>query len=81
VAQLAGIPKSVVAAAKRKLAQLEQSNVASASSQSELFSSAEPAAELLVHPALSALEALQADDLTPKQALDALYQLKELMNE
>jgi DNA mismatch repair protein MutS len=55
--------------------------VASASSQSELFSSAEPAAELLVHPALSALEALQADDLTPKQALDALYQLKELMNE
>jgi DNA mismatch repair protein MutS len=81
VAQLAGIPKSVVAAAKRKLAQLEQSNVASASSQSELFSSPEPAAELPVHPALSALEALHADDLTPKQALDALYQLKELMNE
>ena len=80
VAQLAGIPKSVVAAAKRKLAQLEQSNVASSSSQSELFSSTEPATELPVHPALSALEALQADDLTPKQALDALYQLKELMD-
>lgn len=80
VAQLAGIPKSVVAAAKRKLAQLEQSNVASASSQSELFTRAEPATELPVHPALSALEALHADDLTPKQALDALYQLKELLD-
>ena len=33
-----------------------------------------------IHPALSALEALHADDLTPKQALDALYQLKELMD-
>jgi DNA mismatch repair protein MutS len=80
VAQLAGIPKSVVAAAKRKLAQLEQSNLASASSQSELFSRAQPAFELPVHPALSALEGLHADDLTPKQALDALYQLKELLD-
>jgi hypothetical protein len=26
------------------------------------------------------LEALHADDLTPKQALDALYQLKELLD-
>ena len=54
--------------------------LSSASSQSELFGSAEPAAELPVHPALSALEALHADDLTPKQALDALYQLKELLD-
>jgi hypothetical protein len=29
---------------------------------------------------LAELDALQADDLTPKQALDALYQLKALLD-
>jgi DNA mismatch repair protein MutS len=80
VAQLAGIPKAVVAAAKRKLQQLEQGNVAAASDQSDLFSRAEPLAETPVHPVLAELDALQADDLTPKQALDALYQLKALLD-
>lgn len=50
-------------------------------SQSELFSPVAPAVDMPIHPALSALEALQADDLTPKQALDALYQLKALLDE
>jgi DNA mismatch repair protein MutS len=80
VAQLAGIPKAVVAAAKRKLQQLEQSNVAAASGQPDLFSRAEPLTETPLHPVLAELDALQADDLTPKQALDALYQLKALLD-
>jgi DNA mismatch repair protein MutS len=80
VAQLAGIPKAVVAAAKRKLQQLEQSNVVVASGQPDLFNRAEPLTERPVHPVLAELDALQADDLTPKQALDALYQLKALLD-
>jgi len=81
VAQLAGIPKSVVAAAKRKLIQLERNNVVQDSTQPDMFTSNEAIVELPIHPALSALEAIQADDLTPKQALDVLYQLKALINQ
>ena len=79
VAQLAGIPKSVVASAKRKLQQLEASQIAQHASQPDMFSNAEVAADLPIHPAILALESIQADDLTPKQALDVLYQLKTLI--
>ena len=79
VAQLAGIPKSVVASAKRKLQQLEASQIAQHTSQPDMFSNAEVAADLPIHPAILALESIQADDLTPKQALDVLYQLKTLI--
>ncbi|MEX1032636.1 MAG: DNA mismatch repair protein MutS [Cellvibrionaceae bacterium] len=40
--------------------------------QSELFSAPAP------HPAVSLLEALDPDSLTPKQALDKLYELQQL---
>ncbi len=79
VAQLAGIPKSVVASAKRKLQQLETNQIAQHASQPDMFSNAEVAADLPMHPAIIALENIQADDLTPKQALDVLYQLKALI--
>jgi len=79
VAQLAGIPKSVVASAKRKLQQLETNQIAQHTSQPDMFSNAEVAADLPMHPAIIALENIQADDLTPKQALDVLYQLKALI--
>jgi DNA mismatch repair protein MutS len=75
VAQLAGIPKSVIAAAKRRLAQLEQQSVTTGP-QTDLF--ADPATEA---PAPSPLEELlmdiDPDSMTPKQALEALYRLKE----
>ena len=79
VAQLAGIPKSVVASAKRKLQQLETNQIGQHASQPDMFSNAEVAADLPIHPAIIALEDIQADDLTPKQALDVLYQLKALI--
>ncbi|HEX5538567.1 MAG TPA: DNA mismatch repair protein MutS, partial [Methylophilaceae bacterium] len=79
VAQLAGIPKSVVAAAKRKLLQLEQQNVAQGP-QADMFVSAQIEAEPLVHPAVSELESIEPDELTPKQALEMLYRLKNLIN-
>lgn len=79
VAQLAGIPKSVVASAKRKLQQLETNQIAQHASQPDMFSNAEVTADLPIHPAIIELENIQADDLTPKQALDVLYQLKALI--
>ena len=79
VAQLAGIPKSVVAAAKRKLAQLENNQLSQHSNQPDMFVSAAEPLEAPQHLAISELEAIQPDDLTPKQALKLLYQLKGLL--
>jgi len=40
---------------------------------------AEDVPEAPLHPAVSELEILDPDDLTPKQALEALYKLKSLL--
>ncbi len=77
VAALAGIPKSVVASARRKLTQLENQNI-EAGPQSDMFA-AEMPVEMPLHPVVGELEILDPDDLTPKQALEALYKLKSLM--
>ena len=76
VAQLAGIPKSVVAAAKRKLTQLENNQISQNTSQPDMFAANIELAEVPQHPVIAELEAMQPDDLTPKQALELLYQLK-----
>jgi DNA mismatch repair protein MutS len=76
VAQLAGIPKSTIAAARRRLAQLEQQSIA-AGPQADLFAAPE-ATELPPHPVLEALDDIEPDEMTPKQALEALYKLKGL---
>ena len=77
VAQLAGVPASVIRAARRHLAQLEQDGIAR-SRQPDLFASPaapEPAGEAALR---AALERIDPDALTPKQALESLYQLKRL---
>jgi DNA mismatch repair protein MutS len=78
VAQLAGIPKSVVASAKRKLAQLENNQIAPNINQPDMFAAKEEPAAVELHPVIAELEAIQPDDLTPKQALELLYKLKDL---
>ncbi|MFW5431536.1 MAG: DNA mismatch repair protein MutS [Methylophilaceae bacterium] len=78
VAQLAGIPKPVVASAKRKLSQLENNQVQQSEGQPDMFAATAEPAEAPQHPAVSELESIQPDDLTPKQALELLYQLKDL---
>lgn len=77
VAQLAGIPKSVVAAAKRKLTQLENSQLSKNANQPDMFAANIELEEALLHSVLAELEAIQPDDLTPKQTLELLYKLKE----
>jgi DNA mismatch repair protein MutS len=76
VAQLAGIPKSTIAAARRKLALLEQQSVNNGP-QVDLFSNAQPA-EAEPDPLQELLMDIEPDNMTPKQALEALYQLKGL---
>jgi len=78
VAQLAGIPKSVVTSAKRKLTQLENNQMQNSESQPDMFSPNVELEEPPQEPAMRELEAVQPDDLTPKQALELLYRLKEL---
>jgi DNA mismatch repair protein MutS len=80
VAQLAGIPKSVVATAKRKLTQLENNQIAQNASQPDMFAAPVETIEPPQHPVIAELETIQPDDLTPKQALELLYQLKEILN-
>jgi len=78
VAQLAGIPRSVVNAAKRKLTQLENNQVATSSEQPDMFVVDALPKEVAVHPVVSELEIIQPDDLTPRQALEMLYKLKNI---
>nr|WP_062666336.1 DNA mismatch repair protein MutS [Grimontia celer] len=82
VAGLAGVPKTVIQRAKKKLRQLEASgHEVVTGEQTTPTSSA--AAQLSLLPELSevekALADVEPDNLTPRQALDALYRLKALL--
>ena len=84
VAKLAGIPGPVLQAAQEKLEELERGEPArvtraaagerAPSPQPDLFTAAAP------HPVTTALEALDVDDLTPRQALEKLYELKSRLD-
>jgi DNA mismatch repair protein MutS len=78
---LAGIPRPVVAAAKRKLTQLENSQVLQNCSQPDMFTQNIEEQPQVIHPAVAELEAIQPDDLTPKQALELLYKLKNIVDQ
>ncbi|MGF1475912.1 MAG: DNA mismatch repair protein MutS [Geminicoccaceae bacterium] len=86
VAKLAGLPPVVVARADQLLAGLEKgmpaTNGASILSELPLFESlAEPTPPppaMPPSPVVDALEKLEVDDLSPRQALNTLYELKRL---
>ena len=77
VAALAGIPGSVVRDAKRRLVALENREIL-ASPQADLFAAVPPPIEAEPHPLVDALEAIDPDALSPREALDRLYALKKL---
>ena len=79
VAALAGIPGSVVKAARRQLREFEQ-RAAIDPLQPDLFANAAPEPEEAPpHPALEKLAAIDPDRLTPREALDALYNLRGML--
>ena len=84
VAKLAGVPASIIQQARRKLAELEEQQVRS-EGQGDLFLDSPGAVPTPAAPLNSALATALAiidpDQLTPKQALEALYSLKALADE
>ena len=77
VARLAGMPAAVVAQARHTLDALE-AKAGESQAQVDLFANP-PAAESIVESAVeTALAAIDPDKLSPREALDALYQLKKL---
>ena len=79
VAKLAGVPAAVVNHARHALSALEQQQT-DARAQVDLFAPPPdlPAAEASLLE--KSLKALDPDTLSPREALDALYQLKKLLN-
>ncbi len=78
VAALAGVPNDVIRSAKKQLLKLEQ-NSAAQNPQGDLFDHKSDAPEPEEHPVLAALREVQPDELSPKYALEKLYQLKKLV--
>jgi DNA mismatch repair protein MutS len=78
VAALAGVPGAVIRNARRHLAALEQ-QAAGHSVQGDLFAGATPEPDAAGHPALDRLRASALDELSPKAALDLLFELKRLL--
>jgi DNA mismatch repair protein MutS len=79
VAHLAGIPKEVVRAARKHLAELER-QLRPQSAQPDLFTAA-PAAQGERHALRDALESIKPDELSPKEALEALYRLRKMLDD
>ena len=88
VAALAGVPQNVIKLAKQKLAYLEKMSGQSADKKiQDLRQLHQAQGELVLleedeskNAALEMLDKLDPDELTPKQALAYLYQLKTLLS-
>ncbi|MEW6165427.1 MAG: DNA mismatch repair protein MutS [Pseudomonadota bacterium] len=80
VAALAGMPPAVLREAKRRLVELENREAA-AGPQPDMFAAVPPALtfDKEEHPALEKLATLDPDALSPREALDALYALRRLL--
>jgi DNA mismatch repair protein MutS len=74
VAQLAGVPKAVIAMARRHLQALEQDRGTTAAPQMALFEPTPP------NPVIEELKALDPDSLSPREALDMLYYFKRSLD-
>ncbi len=94
VAQLAGVPREVIAQARRYMAQLEagslahQRSITTAQPDLPLFAPAAPMQSVPAalaapvappaDPLRSRLAAIEPDELTPRRALELLYELRQL---
>nr|WP_217645467.1 DNA mismatch repair protein MutS [Oceanisphaera psychrotolerans] len=86
VAALAGVPKPVLALARQKLAELESGHQPPAkevkktnprSRDNQALQPSLPLFEAEPDPSLLLLDEVNPDDLSPRQALELLYQLKQ----
>jgi len=81
VAALAGVPKAVIQRAQQRLLQLESQSANAPSGEAveqfSLFAALATPSEK-DHPAIDALKEINPDNLTLREALEHLYQLREL---
>ena len=78
VASLAGVPKEVVHNAKRKLQQLEFGSTQNQHQEQVATQTTLNFAEPETDPAIELLQSIDPDELSPKKALDLIYQLKKM---
>lgn len=74
VAQLAGVPGVIIQRAKQKLLELEKNNY-----QEALISSERPPSMETPHPVLDLIRNLQPNALTPIQALEQIFRIKDMV--
>ena len=82
VAALAGVPAAVLRDARKQLAKLENAQLAQigATPQADLFSATPTEDPAEPHPALIALEETDPDSLSPREALQRLYDIKRMID-
>ena len=86
VAKLAGLPPAVVARAKAVLAKLEAGRdatggIAAGLDDLPLFAASAEADQAAADPLVDAVAEIEPDTLTPREALEAMYRLKQLWAE
>jgi len=83
VALLAGVPKHVVNQAGKHLKELEAQKLRMTAQQTELTLSPAlpPIPQTTHHPVIDRIKGLSPEDMTPKQALEMIYQLKASLDE
>lgn len=89
VARLAGLPEPVLARARQVLTVLEQRSAGTASSSQKasvlddlpLFAHQPAPRPVRQDPVHTALDAVRPDEMTPKQAIEALYELKKIRDD
>ncbi len=78
------MPANVIRAARRRLVELEEHGV-TGEPQRDLFAAAASdefsASHHEEHPALRRLRELEPDSLSPKEALDLLYELRQQLDQ
>jgi len=80
VAKLAGVPQGVIDVAKQKLMELERSRQYTSESRDESLQAELFTAKHQLSAVEQKLQQINPDEMTPKQAQEALYQLVELLN-
>jgi DNA mismatch repair protein MutS len=79
VARLAGMPQALIRQARSTLEALE-AKAQAGQAQVDLFAAPTPSAEPELSVVEQALNKIEPDSLTPREALDALYKLKKIQS-
>jgi len=81
VARLAGLPETVLARARQVLGVLEQRSSGGKGAVLDdlpLFAHQPPPPKVAVNPIHDMLDQVRPDDLTPREAIDLIYELKKI---